>query len=104
MVELTYLSQKKLFFVRIFDISPCVFTQISSERDQWMQNLIPHPTIPIAQNLSKKTEIYVENTNKTVYFLMTNMSSQPLWLTHFIEILLVLEFQLIRTYCWRVFL
>ena len=25
---------------------------------------------------------------------MTNMSIQPLWLTHFIEILLVLEFQL----------
>ena len=25
---------------------------------------------------------------------MTNMSMQPLWLTHFIEILLVLEFQL----------
>ena len=27
---------------------------------------------------------------------MTNISSQPLWLTHFIEILLVLEFQLIK--------
>ena len=27
---------------------------------------------------------------------MTNMSIQPLWLTHFIEILLVLEFQLIK--------
>ena len=29
---------------------------------------------------------------------MTNMSIQPLWLTYFIEILLVLEFQLIKTY------
>ena len=29
---------------------------------------------------------------------MTNMSTQPLWLTHFIEILLVLEFQLTKTY------
>ena len=29
---------------------------------------------------------------------MTKMSIQPLWLTHFIEILLVLEFQLTRTY------
>ena len=29
---------------------------------------------------------------------MTNMSIQPLWLTHFIEILLVLEFQLTKTY------
>ena len=27
---------------------------------------------------------------------MTNMSIQSLWLTHFIEILLVLEFQLIK--------
>ena len=27
---------------------------------------------------------------------MANMSSQPLWLTHFIEILLVLEFQLTK--------
>ena len=27
---------------------------------------------------------------------MENMSIQPLWLTHFIEILLVLEFQLIK--------
>ena len=27
---------------------------------------------------------------------MTNMSIQPLWLTHFIEILLVLEFQITK--------
>ena len=27
---------------------------------------------------------------------MTNMSIQPLWLTHFIEILLVIEFQLTK--------
>ena len=45
MVELTYLSLKKTTFcVRIFDISHCVFTQISIERARWMQNLIPHPT------------------------------------------------------------
>ena len=36
---------KKLLFVRIFDISPCVFTQISSRRACWMYNLIPHPMI-----------------------------------------------------------
>ena len=29
---------------------------------------------------------------------MTDMSIQPLWLTYFIEILLVLEFQLTKTY------
>ena len=29
---------------------------------------------------------------------MTNMLIQPLWLTYFIEILLVLEFQLTKTY------
>ena len=32
------------------------------------------------------------------YFFMTNTSSQPLLLTHLIEILLVLEFQLTKTY------
>ena len=36
---------------------------------------------------------------------MTNMSIQPLWLTHFIEILLVLEFQLtkfiIGAFCYK---
>ena len=36
--------KKTTFFVRIFDISPCVFTQISIERARWMQNLILHPT------------------------------------------------------------
>ena len=30
---------------------------------------------------------------KKYFYFMTNMSIQPLWLTHFIEILLVLEFQ-----------
>ena len=45
MVELTYLSLKKnTFFVRIFDISHCVFTQISITRAHWMRNLILHPT------------------------------------------------------------
>ena len=45
MVELTYLSLKKTtFFVRIFDISHCVFTQILIERARWMWNLILHPT------------------------------------------------------------
>ena len=35
---------KTTFFVCIFDISPCVFTQISIRRACWMRNLIPHPT------------------------------------------------------------
>ena len=38
---------------------------------------------------------------------MTNMSIQPLWLTHFIEILLVLEFQLTKfifgTFSYHIF-
>ena len=71
---------------------------------RWMQNQIPHPTSSLDQNLSKNTGRYVENMNKKLVFLMTNMSIQPLWLTYFIEILLVLEFQLTRTYCWLVFL
>ena len=36
--------KKTTFCVRIFDISPYVFTQILRGRDRWMQNLIPHPT------------------------------------------------------------
>ena len=35
--------KKTIFFVRSFDISPYVFTQIQSRRDRWMWNLIPHP-------------------------------------------------------------
>ena len=35
---------------------------------------------------------------KKQFSFMTNMSIQPLWLTHFIEILLDLEFQLTKTY------
>ena len=36
--------KKNTFFVPIFDISPCVFTQISIGRARWMRNLILHPT------------------------------------------------------------
>ena len=36
-------KKKTTFCVRIFDISPCVFTQISIGRACWMRNLIPHP-------------------------------------------------------------
>ena len=65
MVELTYLSLKKTTFcVRIFDISPRVFTEILSRRVRWMQNLISHPTSSLDQNLSKNTGRYVENTKK----------------------------------------
>ena len=45
MVELTYLSLKKTtFFVRVFNISPYVFTQILIGMARWTQNLITHPT------------------------------------------------------------
>ena len=37
-------KRKNYIFVRIFDISPCVFTQILIGRDRWMWNLIPYPT------------------------------------------------------------
>ena len=38
-------KKKTTFSVRIFDISPCVFTQISIGRARWMRNLIPRPMI-----------------------------------------------------------
>ena len=37
-------EKKTTFCVHIFDISPCVFTQISIERACWMGNSITHPT------------------------------------------------------------
>ena len=37
-------KKKTTFCVRIFDISPRVFTEILSRRVRWMQNLISHPT------------------------------------------------------------
>ena len=47
MVELTFLSLKKTtFFVCIFDISHCVFTQISTGRARWMWNLILIQRVP----------------------------------------------------------
>ena len=36
--------KKSYFFICIFNISPCVFTQISIGRAHWMRNLILHPT------------------------------------------------------------
>ena len=60
--------KKNYFFVCIFDISPCVFTQISIRRACWMRNLIMHPTISLDQNLSKNMGRYVENTNKLSSF------------------------------------
>ena len=54
--------KKTTFFVCIFDISPCVFTQISIGRSHWMWNLIMHPRSSANRNLSKNTGRYVENT------------------------------------------
>ena len=39
----TGIIRKTIFFVRIFDISPCVFTQVSIERARWMRDQILHP-------------------------------------------------------------
>ena len=37
------INEKTTIFVRIFDISPYVFTHISRGGACWMWNLIPHP-------------------------------------------------------------
>ena len=60
--------KKTTLFVCIFNIFPCVFTQISIGRARWMQNLIPHPTSSPKRNLSKKIGRYVKNTNKKSSF------------------------------------
>ena len=41
-------KEKNYFFVHIFDISPCDFTQISIERAPWMRNSIPHRSTHLA--------------------------------------------------------
>ena len=69
------------------------FTKFNSASDE-----------PSRSKFGKNIGRYVENTNKKLVFFMTNMSSQPLWLIDFIEILLVIEFQITRIYCWLVFL
>ena len=51
----------------------------------------------------KHRDIYQKYEQKSSFFTI-NMSIQPLWLTHFIEILLVLEFQFTRIYCCHVLL
>ena len=57
--------KKIIFCVRIFNISPCVFTQISIGRARWIRNLIPHPTsthtayfwrTPLPQKQEKKRD------------------------------------------------
>ena len=64
--------KKITFFVRIFDISSCVFNQISIGIAHWMKNLIPHPTSYPNRNLSKNMGRYVENTNKKVVFFFSS--------------------------------
>ena len=67
-------------------------SKVCSVGTRWMRNLHAHPMSAHTRNSSKKRGRYVENSNKKIIFFMTNMSSQPLWLNHFIKILLVLKF------------
>ena len=83
--------KKTSLFVCIFDISPCVFTQILSGRARWMRNLILHPTSSPAQNLSKTTGRYVENTNKKGSFFN---SSSKIKNYYFIILTVILLFSL----------
>ena len=49
--------------------------------------------LPLEIGVTRQGDMFKTRTKKVAFF-MTNMSIQPLWLTHFLEILLVLEFQL----------
>ena len=49
--------KKTTFFVLIFDISPCVFTQISLGRACWMWHWIPHLMSTLSALLPQKQEI-----------------------------------------------
>ena len=82
---------KITFFVHIFDISHCVFTQISIGRACWMRNQISHPTSSLDRNLSKETGRYVENTNtKSSFFLSSSKINQY----YFIILTIILLFSL----------
>ena len=98
------MTSSSCFFRSLLFLGYRVPSKVCSVGTCCMWNQIPHPSSSPDQNLSKNTRRYVENTNKKVVFFMTNMSIQPLWLTYFIGILLVIEFQITRIYCWRVFL
>ena len=128
MVELAYLSLKKTtFFVHIFDISHCVFTQISIERSldaefDSASNEYPHCILlmDLATQKTRNTwkNVMMTSSSHLSGFLVfgiagsvksmqcgysldaeSNSASNELsWLTYFIEILLVLEFQLTKTY------
>ena len=61
--------KKATFFVRIFDISPCVFTQISIGKARWMRNLIPHTTsthTTFDGPLYPKNKKYLKNWNDDI--------------------------------------
>ena len=57
--------KKTTFFVRIFGISHCIFTQISIERAHWMQNSILHQQVPTLHTFDKleypKNKKYMKN-------------------------------------------
>ena len=59
--------------------------------------------LPLEIWVKKQGDMSKIRTKKSIVF-MTNMSIQPIWLTHFIGILLVPKLQLTRNYCWHVFL
>ena len=47
--------KRTTFFVRIFDISPCVFTQISIERARWMQIKLRIQRVPTLHTFDEPT-------------------------------------------------
>ena len=75
---------KTTFFVCIFDISPCVFTQIQSGRCRLLQNLILHPTsthnayfwwtlLPKKQEIPEKCDDDVINTFFQVFLIFLSV-------------------------------
>ena len=64
--------KKTTFFVRIFNISPCSFTQIMSGRARWMRNLILHPTSTHCIFLMGPTTPKTRNTWKNVMMMSSS--------------------------------
>ena len=72
--------KKTTFCVHIFEVSPYVLTQIMSGRDNWMWNLISHPTIthtayflrtplPQKQEIPEKNVMMMSSSHFFWYFL-----------------------------------
>ena len=80
-------------------------SKVRSVGTLWIWNLIQHSTSAPAQNLSKNTKKYVENTNKKVVFFNDKYVKSTIMVDSFLlKFYLFLNSNSSRNYGWLVFL